>query len=140
MEALQAFNSHEHVVLDFSPPSGRTNVSATGEKRKDFDQISNAAVNPNWRVKTPIGPPFTSSGGIARSGGNESDQETGIFIRTKYNIQVELNKDASRVLNISCRPTSRRSTLHEQNDETYNSPIIREKRSNEPISTPSNAQ
>lgn len=42
----------------------------------------------------------------------QSDQETKISLRTKYNIQVELNEDATQVLSISLRPTS------EQDDST----------------------
>ena len=140
MEPLRAFVSHEVDVLDASPSFNPTDDAATGTTTNDFNQISNTAVNSKSSVGTQTNPLFSSTCHDTRSGESEPNQETKIFLRTKYNIQVELNQNATHVLNISLRPTRRRTISDGQEDRIDSSPAIREEQSNKPISTATNTQ
>lgn len=96
MEALQLFVAHEKVVLDASPSFFLTN-----QKQNDV-QAPNAVTNFNSSLETT---PNFKSDDTANSE-SQTDQESKIFLKTKYGIQVEMDKNANQVLNISLCSTN----------------------------------
>ena len=109
MEPLRAFVSHEQVVSYASSSFHQIDGSTMIKKMNGFDQVPKLAVTSESKVQTPMSP--SSSLHCHDTGNNEpkSKQEIRIFLRTKYNIQVELDKDAVHVLNISFCPEGPRS-------------------------------
>lgn len=121
MEPLQAFVSHEQVVSHASSIFHQKDGPTTTKKMNGFNEVSNLAVTSESKVQTTMG---SSSSSNCHDTGNsepESKQETRIFLRTKYNIQVELDKDAVQVLNISFCPEGSHSTLAEQENDRNSS-------------------
>jgi hypothetical protein len=136
MEPLRAFVSHEQVVSHASSSFHETDCSMMVKNMNGFDQTSKLAVTSESRVQTPMNP--SSSLGCHDTGSSEpeSKQETKIFLRTKYSIQVELDKDAVHVLNISFCPEGSRSTSAGQEDGRNSSSAIQEPQPNEPDANP----
>lgn len=136
MEPLRALVSHEQVVSYASSSFHQIDGSTMVNKNNGFDQVPKLAVTSESKVQTPMNP---SSSLHCHDNGNsepESKQETRIFLRTKYNVQVELDKDAVHVLNISFCPEGSRSTSAEQEDGRNSSLAIQKPQPNEPDISP----